>query len=277
MNDNEKLPKLVSLAVPTLVLDIIIPVLIVLLWIFQEHIHYPLSKCISTTILLVLVLILINFPRAYARGFLCHEEARPPLAEGLHPTSLRTGILVRNSLNHSCFLEKKRRDPAWIEKQKILFEEEMSRYRNWNVNMHGGCYPLTLTFKKMFIATAALTTLTSFILIFIFWGKFDIFFKIAIAAPFAMWCLPLVLVFMPCAKIYNSVFKNDFRKTENAKDLIRSFFADEILSDESVGTDPYRKDIYQAYQLMLRYTKYWTLVFIVLWCSLIVICFLRMR
>lgn len=238
MNDNEKLPKLVSLAVPTLVLDIIIPVLIVLLWIFQEHIHYPLSKCISTTILLVLVLIL---------------------------------------LNHSCFLEKKRRDPAWIEKQKILFEEEMSRYRNWNVNMHGGCYPLTLTFKKMFIATAALTTLTSFILIFIFWGKFDIFFKIAIAAPFAMWCLPLVLVFMPCAKIYNSVFKNDFRKTENAKDLIRSFFADEILSDESVGTDPYRKDIYQAYQLMLRYTKYWTLVFIVLWCSLIVICFLRMR
>ncbi len=36
--------------------------------------------------------------RAYARGFLCREQARPPLAEGLHPTSSRTGILVRNSL-----------------------------------------------------------------------------------------------------------------------------------------------------------------------------------
>jgi RHS repeat-associated protein len=41
----------------------------------------------------------IKFPRAYARGILCHEQARPPLAEGLHPTSLRTGNLVRNSLN----------------------------------------------------------------------------------------------------------------------------------------------------------------------------------
>lgn len=238
MNNEENSPKRISLAAPTLIFDVLIPALIVLLWIFGEHIHYPLGESVSVTILLILMLVL---------------------------------------LNHSYFLERRHRDPVWIEKQKILLEEQMSRYRNWNLNEHGGCYPLALTFKKMFLGTAALTTLVSLILFIIFWGNIETFFKIAVVAPFAMWCIPTMFIFLPCAKIYNGVFKDEIRKIKELRELINYFFKDEILSDESVGEDPYRKDIYQAYQMMLRYTKYWMCVFIVAWLSLIVICFLRMK